>query len=125
MTSTRQTTQRIKIFEHLQNVKTHPTAEMVYKAIRKDLPAISLATVYRNLHLLADEGKILRLKIKNEYHFDGDICNHQHCVCRKCGKITDVFQKEISEYVLKKMKTKDFKPTCVNIIYSGYCKQEV
>ena len=85
----RNTNQRLKILEYLKCVKTHPTAEQVYNDLRKDMPAISLATVYRNLHLLAEQKEVLRLEINNEYHFDGDSCRHQHCVCKKCGKIID------------------------------------
>ena len=83
----RQTIQRIKILEYLEGVKTHPTAETIYREVKKELPTITLATVYRNLNLLADEGKIVKLEINNEYHFDADRSNHQHGVCKKCGKI--------------------------------------
>jgi len=119
----RMTNQRLKILDYLRSVKTHPTADMVYQAIKKDLPAISLGTVYRNLNLLADQGQILRLEINNEFHFDGDVCNHQHCVCKSCGKIIDLFQKNISDYALNKIKTKDFNTECVNIIFYGTCKK--
>jgi Fur family ferric uptake transcriptional regulator len=116
------TNQRLKILEHLRIVKTHPTADMVYDAVKKGLPAISLATVYRNLNLLADDGTILKLEIGGEFRFDGDTSSHQHCVCRKCGRITDVFQNEISEYALKKLRIREFIPECVTVIFSGQCK---
>ena len=123
MKKTRMTSQRVKILEYLKGVKTHPTAEDVYRNVKKALPAITLATVYRNLNLLAEQGKILKFKIHNEYHFDADISCHQHCVCKKCGSICDVFQKEISEYALKKAKLGGFKPDCVNVIFKGLCKK--
>ncbi len=119
----RNTSQRIKIVEYLKDVKTHPTAEAVYLEVKKELPAITLATVYRNLNLLADNNKILRLEINKEYHFDGDNSNHQHCVCVNCGKIMDVFQPEVSEYVLDKIKTKSFNPKSVTVIINGLCKE--
>lgn len=121
MKQTRMTNQRIKILEYLKGVRTHPNAEAVYNAVRKDLPAISLATVYRNLNLLAEQGEILKLEVNGEYRFDADICYHQHCVCRKCGNIIDVAQKEISQYALNKLKVKDFAPECVHIVFDGVC----
>ena len=121
MKPTRTTNQRLKIIERLKSVKIHPTAEAVYERVRKELPAISLATVYRNLNRMAENGEILKLEIGNEFHFDGDMCMHQHCVCKKCGRIIDVFQKELSEYAMKKADVKGFKPDCVNIIFRGYC----
>ncbi len=119
----RSTIQKLKILEYLRSVKTHPSAETVYKAVKKDLPTISLATVYRNLNNLAEQGIIFKLQINNEARFDGDINHHQHCVCVKCGKVCDMFQKELTEYALKNMKNKDFKPDGVNIIYTGLCKE--
>jgi len=122
MKQTRMTNQKLKIMEYLAKVKTHPTAEDVYRAIKKDLPQISLATVYRNLNLLAEQGKILKLEVNGEFRFDGDLCHHQHCVFRKCGKIIDVNQKEISDYAMSKIKTGEFKPQCVGIIFRGLCR---
>ena len=64
---TRNTIQRIKIMKYLKSVKTHPTAEMVYNAVVKEIPSITLATVYRNLHNLANKGKILMFEFNKEY----------------------------------------------------------
>lgn len=119
----RLTNQRLKILQHLQSVKTHPSAEMVFEEVRKELPTISLGTVYRNLNLLAQDGKILKLEINNEFRFDGDISNHQHCVCQNCRKIVDLFQEDISDYALNKFKFKDFTPEHVNVIFTGVCSE--
>ena len=110
MSSTRLTNQRIKILEYLRSVKTHPNAEQVYKAVKKHLPAISLATVYRNLNLLAAQGKISRFEINNEYHFDAEVCNHCHCICTRCGKIIDVEKNDIPRYAMDNIDIKGFKP---------------
>jgi len=120
---TRNTCQRVKILEYLKGSREHPTAEMVYEAVKRGLPNISLATVYRNLHLLADEHKINRLEISGEYHFDGHTEHHQHGVCTKCGKIIDIENDKISEYALKNAKSEEFQPECVHIIYHGICKE--
>ncbi|RMF54443.1 transcriptional repressor [Candidatus Woesearchaeota archaeon] len=122
MLGTRTTCQRIKILDYLKSVKTHPTAEEIYKAVRKDLPAISLATVYRNLNLLVDQGIIFKLMVKNEAHFDAGKCSHQHFICRNCGEIIDIHNKKITNYALKKVASPELKPDCVKIIYEGLCK---
>lgn len=117
----RMTTQRIKILEFLQGVKTHPTAEDVYKEVKKDLPALTLATVYRNLNQMAENGDILRLEINKEYHYDADTSSHQHCVCKSCWKVFDLFQKELSEFALQRLNFRGFTPCSVNIIFYGKC----
>lgn len=109
--------------EFLKNSKSHPNAETIYKHIKNELPTITLATIYRNLNQLANNGKILRFKVGNEFRFDGDISTHQHCICKKCGCITDTFHKNINKYALKHMNSDRFTPTEVNIIFSGYCKK--
>ena len=96
MTTIRNTVQRQKILDHLMSVKSHPNAKQVHSAVLKDVPNITLATVYRNLNIMADNGEILRLEINGEYRFDADIGKHQHCVCTECGKIADCMQEKIS-----------------------------
>lgn len=123
MKKTRMTTQRLKILEYLKRVKTHPTAEMVYREIVKEMPSITLATVYRNLNLLAEQGQILRIEINKEYRYDGDTCCHQHFVCNKCAKIIDIDNKKVTEYAMKNADDSLFRAEGVEIIYNGLCKE--
>ena len=55
------TVQRQKVYEALMEDKSHPTVDSVYLAVRKAIPTISRATVYRTLETLADEGLIQRV----------------------------------------------------------------
>ncbi len=116
------TIQRDAILKYLKQNKNHPTAQEVYDVIKKEMPHISLATVYRNLNLMAKDGLILKIEINKEQHFDGNACSHQHFICKKCGKIFDLFNEKITKYVIKQSKVKGFKIECANIMLSGYCK---
>jgi len=122
MVQTRNTIQKIKIREYLIGTKKHPTAETVHRAVSEELPTITLATVYRNLNKMVQEGEVRKLEVNGEYHYDGDTTPHSHCVCSKCGKITDLHQEELCKYVMKKMKTENFEPDNVNIMICGVCK---
>ena len=78
--------------EELQKVHNHPTADQVYELVRRRLPRISLATVYRNLDVLSESGVILKLELGcSQRRYDGDISPHYHIKCCKCGKVGDVF----------------------------------
>jgi len=123
MKKTRMTNQRLKILEYLGGVKTHPIAETVYKAVKKDLPSITLATVYRNLNFLAEQGKILRIEVNGICHFDADTSFHQHAVCKKCGKIIDLYRHSKVQETLKKIRIKGFKPESVCVIIYGTCNK--
>ncbi len=117
----RQTSQKLLIREYVESVKTHPSADQVYVEVKKKLPSISLATVYRTLKLLNNQKKIIRISIGKESHFDGNTNPHQHAICSKCGKIIDLFNDKINQYALDNLKIKKFHPTEVSIIYKGYC----
>ncbi|MBN2051960.1 transcriptional repressor [Candidatus Woesearchaeota archaeon] len=122
MKKNRMTNQRLKILEYLRSVKTHPTAEMVYKEVAKELPNITLATVYRNLNHLAENCEIQRFEVNCTSRFDADMSFHQHCICKKCGHIQDLFEKKITEDTIKKARTTNFEPQSVNVIIYGICK---
>jgi Fur family ferric uptake transcriptional regulator/Fur family peroxide stress response transcriptional regulator len=87
----RMTKQKKIILDILQNTKCHPTADWIYQEARKILPEISLGTVYRNLRILKEQGKILELNYGSTFsRYDGNSSNHYHFVCQKCGKVFDV-----------------------------------
>ncbi len=99
----------------------HPTADAVYESARKAVPNISLGTVYRNLKYLADEGIIDTLETEDKkIHYDGDKRRHSHFICKKCGKIIDLFSQvgfpeEIEKYGLSVTESKCF--------YYGECAE--
>lgn len=83
--------QREEILNYIKFTKSHPTAEMVYKEVKKRYPNISLGTVYRNLELLTKIGDIKRIEVKgSKDRFDADLSNHIHAICENCGMIYDV-----------------------------------
>lgn len=91
--SQRKTTQRRIILQTLRSTKSHPTADWIYTEVRKIIPNISLGTVYRNLRLLNESGKILKLDYGSGFsRFDGNAENHYHIRCLKCGRVDDVDQ---------------------------------
>lgn len=83
--------QRELILKTVRTNPIHPTADYVYSVLKKDMPGISLATVYRNLNQLAENGQIKKIEtLAGSTHFDHNIHNHYHFVCIKCNKIYDI-----------------------------------
>ena len=115
----RLTKQKELVLHYVQSVRTHPTAEDVFNNTKKKLPSLTLATVYRNLHLLAEEGKIQCFMIKNEYHFDGFTDHHHHLVCTECGCIQDVVNPRLTQFVSHQLTAQKFHPTTVQV--EGLC----
>lgn len=85
------TKQRAAVMEAVNNCKDHPTADTIFAAVRERMPNIGLGTVYRNLNILCDEGKVLRVRTPGGAdHFDFNITPHNHFYCRECGNVWDV-----------------------------------
>ncbi len=85
------TKQQLIIRRLLEQSETHPTAEELYLEAKKEMPNISMGTVYRNLGQMTEEGAILRLHFPGHPdHYDKMIRPHDHAICVKCGSIADV-----------------------------------
>jgi len=87
----RMTRQRRALLETVEAHPTHPTADEVYRLVRRRLPHISLGTVYRNLELLAERGLLRKIEFGGgQMRFDGRTDQHYHVQCTKCGRLDDV-----------------------------------
>lgn len=87
----RNTIQRELIFKAVMALACHATADEVYAAVSRQHPTISRATVYRNLNVLAEEGKIRKLAIpEGADRFDQVVEEHYHLRCERCGRVFDV-----------------------------------
>lgn len=83
--------QRERIYEYLTQSCEHPSAEMVYNDLRPEIPGLSLGTVYRNLKLLEELGKIRRVTShQGTERYDAICGDHAHFLCQKCGMLHDL-----------------------------------
>ena len=90
----RMTRQRRIILEEMRTPGRHLTADDVYGRVRKQIPNISLGTVYRNLEVLVQAGRIRKLTLGGgQKQYDGGVHKHYHIRCSKCGLVTDVSAK--------------------------------
>jgi len=112
------TCQKEIILNYLKGVKIHPSAEKVFSSVRKKLPRISQATVYRILKNFKEEGKIKEIPSQVS-HYDADLSPHAHFICDKCNKIFDIFE-ECNLLKLKKTKVGRIKSH--QIYFYGQCK---
>ena len=84
------THQRIEIFRKVAASTDHPSAESVLKALKPQMPTVSLDTVYRTLWLLNDLGMVSTLGPRREsIRFDANTAAHHHYICSRCGVTRD------------------------------------
>ena len=87
----RMTNQREIILRELRKSKRHLTADELYDIVKKDMPRISLATVYRNLEILSEAGLIGKLEISGrQKRFDYDVEEHDHIYCVECHRVDNL-----------------------------------
>lgn len=120
---TRKSKQKEAILRVLKGTTFHPTADWVYEQVRKQIPNISLGTVYRNLKSLQQEGEILELDLANhQSRFDSNTRHHYHFRCEQCRRIFNVAEpvdRELDERVTRKT---GFKISNHRLEFRGLCK---
>ncbi len=86
----RMTQQRRLILEALRMVDDHPSAEELYERVRREMPRISLGTIYRNLEVLTTLGEIQTIALGSSLkRFDGNPRQHYHIRCNRCDRLAD------------------------------------
>lgn len=123
MTALKYSRQREAILQNLHCRSDHPTADMIYEDIRSAYPNLSLGTVYRNLTLLCGMGAIRRLSTESGAdRFDARTDDHDHLVCRLCGKVTDIPAGNCAALLRHAQQSFDGQIESCRILYRGLCK---
>jgi Fe2+ or Zn2+ uptake regulation protein len=89
----RSTRARRVILETVRGTDAHPTAEWVFRKVRRQLPRVSLGTVYRNLRLLVRAGLLVERADAGGFRFDGNTAEHHHFTCVACGRVYDLAER--------------------------------
>jgi Fur family ferric uptake transcriptional regulator/Fur family peroxide stress response transcriptional regulator len=119
----RVTPQRIAIARALRRLDRHASAEDVASAVSREMPGVSVPTVYATLELLTDLGLARRLTAApGAVLYDPHTDDHHHAVCTNCGRIEDVRVTVDSEAALRSARGRGFKPDRVELIVSGLCR---
>lgn len=88
----RWTSQREAVYQVLKGMDPeHPRAEQIFHEVRRQLPKISLATVYKALDALEACGKVTRLAgAEGSARFDARDDRHYHLRCLRTGRVEDL-----------------------------------
>lgn len=119
------TIQRRLLLDLVRHAGGHIDAKELYRRANSQDESISLATVYRSLHLfknlgLVEERRLGQLRCCYEIKRSVE---HQHLVCRGCGKIIEFESSLIGKLVDKVQREHDFDVTRAELYLEGYCQQ--
>ena len=115
------TYQRLLILDYLNgNPRKHLTAELIYEALSKETPALSLTTVYNTLGSFLEAGLISAITITGtEVRYELTTKPHHHLLCKRCGRIIDI---DIQCPNIKRKSIKGYKIEEVHGYFKGICK---
>jgi len=83
--------QRLRIYEYLAQNNSHPTVDIIYNSLLREIPTLSKTTVYNTLNLFYEKGIVRGLTIdENEIRYDANTRPHAHFKCVRCGRIFDI-----------------------------------
>jgi Fur family peroxide stress response transcriptional regulator len=116
------TPQRQSIFQALHRSTTHPTAEAVYEEVSRQMPTISLRTVYQTLNDLTQMGELLAFDLgTGSVRFDPHTGDHHHLVCVSCGKVQDI-EADFPGVAVPAANPFGFEVTSTEIVFRGRCR---
>jgi Fur family transcriptional regulator, peroxide stress response regulator len=120
----RMTSHRMALARLLATSEGHPNAAQLYERLRQQFPTISLATVYKTLILLKDEGEILEIDLHADSRYDGNKpFPHPHLVCTRCNRIMDGDEVSYLSKLNKEIEEKyGFQIQRHQIVYFGVCQ---
>jgi Fur family peroxide stress response transcriptional regulator len=116
------TPQREAIYRFLIETDSHPSAEMVFDRIRRQMPNISLDTVNRTLLTFSEIGAAFVVEGSGDVRrFDGNLANHQHFKCIKCKRIIDFHHEPFDNILLPETIGEKFELLRITVYLEGIC----
>jgi Fe2+ or Zn2+ uptake regulation protein len=84
------TPQRRAILRIIRERAGHLSADEIHDLARREIPRLSLSTVYRTLDLLKELDLVTELHLAgNHYRYEAQSDQHEHLVCLSCGKVIE------------------------------------
>jgi Fe2+ or Zn2+ uptake regulation protein len=118
----RVTPQRLVLNRVLRAAKRHVTAEDVHEEVTGKLPNVSLPTVYSTLELFEELGLVRRVATEGgPALFDSRLDEHQHVVCRRCGRVQDLETAIDDSRARTAARRAGFKPEHTDVVLIGLC----
>lgn len=120
----RMTSHRLALIKLLSASDGHPNASQLYENLRTQFPTISLATVYKTLQVLKEDGQVFEIDLHNDSHYDGNKpYPHPHLICNRCGAILDGDEAKFVDTINQEiMEHYNFQVSQSQILLYGICQ---
>jgi Fur family ferric uptake transcriptional regulator len=119
----RPTPQRARVLAELMSEPDDLTAQDLHERLRARGERLGLATVYRTLNVLADQGVVDALS-----HRQGELCyrwcgdeHHHHLVCSSCHRVVELADCELDPWLDRVASQHGFVATAHRLEVAGLC----
>ncbi|UHA72772.1 Fur family transcriptional regulator [Paenibacillus sp. 481] len=118
------TTQRKVIYEIVKQAKDHPTAADIMERLKQGGYSFAYGTVYNSLRYLTEAGMIRELQLEGDAsRYDGHVEDHQHVICRLCGKVDEVYTVVPTDWVATVANETGYDIEMEHVVFKGVCPQ--
>lgn len=119
----RVTPQREMIVETLAHSEAHLSAEEIHQRLQPRSKTLNLATVYRTLDLLVEQGYATRLVGKGGkfLYATRQHSRHLHLICRKCWRTYPADLKGLEPFIAHLKQTYGFQVEVEHLTFYGVC----
>lgn len=115
------TPQRIAIYRAMVEADDHLTPEALYQRVRRSMPSLSLATIYKVLDALTKLGVVQEVHVSGDSkRYDANLDKHHHLVCTRCKQVLDVYSEQFDTIALPK-RLSGFVAHSVSVQVFGLC----
>lgn len=116
------THQRQIIYRVLAENEEHPRPEAIYRRVKREIPAISLATVYKNIRTFVGMGLIQEVgPWQGSSRLDANLDRHHHLVCVKCKAVADFYDPKLDGISASRPNPKNFQVLHYQVAALGVC----
>lgn len=120
----KKTPQRWAIMMELQKSNQHPSADTIYRAVRKSFPNISYDTVNRTLVNFSELGIIEVVEGTSDVkRFEPHANEHHHFRCINCGMIIDFKDEKCDRLSVPEAIQKKATVIRKRVVLEGYCRK--
>ena len=118
------TSHRLALLRLLAVSEGHPNAAQLYERLRVQFPTVSLATIYKTLALLKEEGEVLEIDLHADSHYDGNKpYPHPHLICTRCDRIMDGDEVQFAASLNQEIEERyGFQVAQSQLVFYGMCR---
>ena len=115
------TPQRIFILEEIKKMG-HASVENLHERVKDVYSSVSLATIYKNIHLLVEEDILTEVPVHGRKPmYEINIGDHVHVTCPHCGSVEDLMDIDTAPFIAEASRQTGKSYDRVAVMLQGAC----